>query len=316
MLVLHSTRAVMESAQHVSIDDSAIRTWAEKLRPGALVPSGHGLLDHVPGTREQIANFILLVDALNFCFWSPDPIRIIWRGTTYERYNAMFVSLMLAARSDPRWFDPRYWQVVPTEEIRQVLSGSGQLLLLPQRERIIRDTGRVLLDRFDGQFSAAVASVGERAWPLAVLLMTNFDSFRDVANYRGKPVYFMKRAQICALDLSSTWERKGHGPLDGLEELTAFADYRVPQALRHLGILRLNDDLARIIDQNESELDENCEQEIEIRAATIQAVDRMVTAVNRGGGRTTAWEIDWYLWELSHHESVTARHHRTRTIYY
>ncbi len=315
MLVLESTRSVVEASAHVRIDDAAIETWAKSLRPGALAPTGHELFDHLPGNRAEIANLVLLIDALNFCFWSPEPIHIEWRGKRYERFNAMFVSLMLTAKSDPRWFIPEFWLEVSTDEIRQVLSGRGELLMLDERERIIRETARVLIDRFDGQFTSAISSVNERAWPLAVLLMTNFESFRDVSGYKGRPVYFLKRAQICVLDLSSVLERKDHGPLEGLSELTAFADYRVPQALEHLGILKYSPELAEMIDREE-EIPAGSEAEIEIRAATIHSVDRMVKAVGRVGKRSTAWEIDWYLWGLSHESSVTAKHHRTRTIYY
>lgn len=315
MLVLNSTRAVADAAAHVRITHDAIAAWAGSLTPTTLVPSGHELIEHIPGTREQIANFTLLLDALNFCFWSPSPIRIQWRGRTYERFSAMMVSLILAAKSDARWFDPEFWMVVSREEIRQVLSGNGELLLMDERERVMRETGRVLVDRFDGSFASAVASVGEKAWPLAVLLMTNFDSFRDVSNFRGKPVYFMKRAQICALDLSAAWESKGHGALEGLGELTAFADYRVPQGLRHLDILQYSSELEAAIEA-ERELAADSEAEIEIRAATIQAVDLMVRAANKAGRSATAWEVDWYLWGLSHDKSVRVKHHRTRTVYY
>ena len=80
MLVLNSTRSVVEAATQVTIDDAAIEAWARGLLPGSIDPSGHDLLEHIPGTREEIANLILLIDALNFCFWSPNPIRIQWRG--------------------------------------------------------------------------------------------------------------------------------------------------------------------------------------------------------------------------------------------
>lgn len=318
MLVLQSTKAVVDGARHVRVDDDAIVKWARGVSPSALSPStqvGHSLFEHLPGTRDEVANLILLIDALNFCFWSSDPIRIEWRGQSYERFNAMLVSLMLTSRHDPRWFDPAYWLEVPREEIQQVLSGRGELLMMNERERIIRETGRVLLDRYDGRFSAAVDSVNGRAWPLAVLLMTNFDSFRDVGKLRGRPVYFLKRAQICAVDLSTAWSMRGEGGLEGLEELTAFADYRVPQALRELGIIVLSPELGAAIEAEE-EIGVESEEEIEIRAATIQAVDRMVKAAGAAGKRTTAWRVDWYLWGLSHEVSIGVKHHRTRTIFY
>src|SRR5262249_39745356 len=157
---------------------------------------------HLPPQFDKLANFILLVDALNFCFWSDDPIHIQWRGETYHRFNAMFVSLILATKSDPRWCDPEFWMIVPSEELRSVLSGTGTLLLLDEREAIVRDTGRVLIERFDGKFTNAIESVNFQAWALAVLLMTSFDSFRDVSSHDKQPVFFMKRAQICAVDLA------------------------------------------------------------------------------------------------------------------
>lgn len=315
MLVVESTRPVVESATSVSIDDEAIARWVKEISRDALRPSGHDLLGKLSGTPGQLANLVLLIDALNFCFWSSNPLKIEWRGVTYERFQAMLVSILLAVRHEPAWFDPQYWLEAPAEEIRQVLSGSGELLLMDERERIIRETGRVLLERFDGQFIHAIESVSSRAWPLAVLLMTEFDSFRDVGNYRGKIVYFMKRAQITVLDVSVAWQHRDYPALAGLEELTAFADYRVPQALRHLGIMKFAEDLAGRVEKEE-EIAAGSEEEMEIRAVTVHAVDRMVKALAGQGKKTAAWEVDWYLWELSHAPDVAIQHHRTRTIFY
>lgn len=315
MIVLETSRPVVERARHVTIDDGAIARWAEGVPWSALDPRGHDLVVHLPGSQAELSNLLLLIDALNFCFWSPDPIRITWRDQVYRRFEAMFVSLMLAAKFDRQWFEPRHWLCVPREEIRQVLGGSGELLMLDEREQVIRETGRTLLDRFDGQFLNAIESVNRRAWPLAVLLMTNFDSFRDVSTYDGRPVFFMKRAQICALDISLAWEAQGYGALAGLDELTAFADYRVPQALRHLGILRLTDALAARIEE-ERELARDSEEEVEIRAATLHAVERMKAAAVQAGKTTQSWQVDWYLWALGRSADIRVNHHRTRTVFY
>lgn len=315
MIVRESTAAVMKQARLVRIDDAAVDRWADLVSPAALKPACHELYAHLAGSQEQLANLILLIDSLNFCFWSANPLRFEWRGKTYHRFEAMFVSILLAARYDRRWYDAAFWVDGPAEEIRDVLAGKGELLLLDERERIVRETGRLLLDRFDGQFMNAVDSVNERAWPLAVLLMTNFDSFRDVSCYRGQPVYFMKRAQICALDLSVAWQQHDFPSLAGTEELTAFADYRVPQALRHLGVLQLDPDFAASIDAG-LELDADSEGEIELRAATIVAVDRMTGALRAAGKATPTWQVDWYLWSLARGPDVRVGHHRTRTIFY
>ena len=126
----------------------------------------------------------------------------------------------------------------------------------------------------------------------------------------------MKRAQICALDLALAWQVQECGDLSGLEELTAFADYRVPQGLRHLGILRLRPELAALIDGQE-EIAKDSEEEVELRAGTIQAVERMREAAAAAGKPVPAWQIDGYLWRLARDADDTAvDHHRTRTVYY
>ncbi len=134
MIVLDSTRLVVEQAAHVSIDDEAIARWAREVSPADLRPQGHDLFAHLAGSEAQLANIVLLIDALNFCFWSSDPIQIEWRGKTYERFNAFFVSVILAARHEPGWYDPRFWLEAPADEIRSVFGGRGDLLLKDVRE--------------------------------------------------------------------------------------------------------------------------------------------------------------------------------------
>ena len=315
MIVLDSTRRVMEAARHVFIDDAAIDRWATDCDIARMPAGERALLAKLPGDRNAVANLVLLISALNFCFWSTRPVEIQWRGQTYRGYSAMLASLILAARHEPRWADADFWISVPADELRAVLSGRGELLLLDERIDIVRETGRILLERFDGQFARAVDSVGNRAWPLAVLLMTNLDSFRDVGSIGSVPVYFLKRAQICAHDLHRAWQARDGEGLVGLEELTAFADYRLPQALRHLGLIRLSASLESRIEALD-ELPPNSPEEIELRAASVQAVDRMAAALRAVGRRVTPSEIDVYLWGVSHQQDVTAAHHRTRTIFY
>ena len=57
-----------------------------------------------------------------------------------------------------------------------------------------------------------------------------------------------------------------------------FADYRVPQILRHLKILEYSDHLAKIVDTN-IEMAYSSAEEIEIRAATVIAVDLIMDQI-------------------------------------
>ena len=57
-----------------------------------------------------------------------------------------------------------------------------------------------------------------------------------------------------------------------------FADYRVPQILRHLKIFEYSDHLAKIVDNN-IELAYSSTEEIEIRAATVLAVELIMDRI-------------------------------------
>lgn len=58
-----------------------------------------------------------------------------------------------------------------------------------------------------------------------------------------------------------------------LEQLTMFADYRVPQTLRLVSIFQYGPTLTQLIDTSETELPYSGLIEVEIRANTVVAVE-------------------------------------------
>ena len=84
-------------------------------------------------------------------------------------------------------------------------------------------------------------------------------------------------------------------------DLTMFADYRVPQILRHRGIFTYSNILASHVD-SETEVPYSHEFEIEIRAATIMTVGRIFKKVQEMGSEklreqlTCEFQVDWILW--------------------
>ena len=84
---------------------------------------------------------------------------------------------------------------------------------------------------------------------------------------------------------------------EDVAELTTFPDYRVPQLLRELGVIEYDQELAEKIDAK-VELAGGSTEEVEIRAATVEAVERILREMKRLGhsGLTLAIEVDWVLW--------------------
>ena len=108
---------------------------------------------------------------------------------------------------------------------------------------------------------------------------------------------------------------QGLGAFRDMEQLTAFADYKVPQVLRRLGILLYDDHLSGLVDSR-TELASGSPEEVEIRAATIWGVEELRRAMTDLGRPVRAFEVDWYLWEEGQSIPDERPYHRTRTIYY
>jgi hypothetical protein len=126
-----------------------------------------------------------------------------------------------------------------------------------------------------------------------------------------------KRAQILPADLYGAFGGQGWGAFDDIDQLTAFADYKVPQVLEKLGLLRYDPALDARIRQG-LELPHHGEEEVELRAATIWGVELLREAMARHGRAVKAIEVDWMLWEmgLSIQPPADKPYHLTRTTAY
>ena len=101
-----------------------------------------------------------------------------------------------------------------------------------------------------------------------------------------------------------------------MEKITAFADYKLPQVLRHLNILKYAPSLATKIDQGIF-IEAGGDEEVEIRANTIWAVELIRQELQQLGKDLRAFEIDWILWNLGQDDRFRAHpYHRTVTIFY
>ena len=238
--VLTSTARLAEAARHVRIDAEAIRAFA---RAHAASPAPLHAEDGLHCTflpPERFCNYLLALEALNFCFWDSEPRwRVEYLGGNYDGYWALAAALHRTLEEDalPLW-DANFLAQLDTGQTARMLRGSGRPPpLLEERTANLREVGRVLLNSWGGQFANLIASCDGDAPNLVIRMVEAFASFRDEGRWRGYPVRFYKRAQICAADLARMLPDDPLGRLERLEDLTAFADYKVPQVMRKEGIL-------------------------------------------------------------------------------
>jgi hypothetical protein len=176
--------------------------------------------------------------------------------------------------------------------------------------------GQDLIARFDGSFSKCIEAADHRAGSL-VMILAQQPLFRDVSTYHGFKVPFYKRSQLLASDLSLALNGQGLGRFDDLDELTIFADNLVPHVLRLEGILEYSPPLLRDIDA-ERLIPAGSDEEIEIRACSVHAVELMIEAAAKSGVRWTARDVDQVLWHKGQHPRYKrqSKRHRTRTVFY
>jgi hypothetical protein len=320
--VLSATAEVIRAARLVRLDWPATQAlaarWADVPWPEQ---AGLDALHFTDGT-ERTANWVLLLDALNFCFWG-DPgqprWRVEWHSQTLDGYAALAAALTRAVEEGRPLWDAAYLAGLTEDDLRDLLRptpGSPPIPLFDARLANAREVGRVLLDHYVGQFTNACDAAGGSAPALALLLARDFPSFADIADWQGRRVPFLKRAQICVADLHAAFHGAHWGRFRDLDQLTVFADYKLPQLLRTAGVLVYTPDLAARIDAY-APIPAGSEDEIEIRAATIWAVELLRRALAQRGIERPASAIDYRLWAESQTKTPDERpYHRTRTIYY
>lgn len=320
--VLTSTAPAAQGATHVRIDPEAVQAFARGYRERPAPVHSEDALHCTFLPPRRFCNTLLVLEALNFCFWDAEPRwRVTYRGATHDGYWALAAALHRAVSEDgvPLW-DARQLARMDAGQLGHLLRGEGRPPpLLEIRAAHLREAGEVLLARWEGEFANLIAGCDGDAIALVQRIAGEFASFRDESAWRGVPVRFFKRAQICAADLARMLPGDALGRLRRLEQLTAFADYKVPQVMRKAGILVLSDELAERIDRG-GELAPGSEEEVELRAATIWGCEWIVRALARdtpsGSPAPTAAEVDYLLWSAGQDKRGLPPYHRTRSIYY
>lgn len=314
--ILTTTANVVRRAEWVALDLKRVETVAQilALRP-VPVPAWDFKHHFFDGTARTV-NYIFLLDALNFSFWGEPKWTVHRVRSDLDGYWALAAALKYAAERDEKFLDADHLANISPEELSRVLRGTVEIPMFVQRWRNVQELGRVLRDRFGGSAARLVEQANGNATTLARLVAHNITSFNDTTLYRGRAVNFFKRAQILAGDLYGSFGGEKWGAFRNLQDLTAFADYKLPQLLRAWGVLKYAPALARRVDKK-IPLPKDSPEEIEIRAAMVWGVELLRHALINHGRILYSVQMDWFLWETSQSEIKGMKpYHRVRTIYY
>lgn len=317
--ILETVQPVVEAAKYVRINPEAVKAFADSIKHSDLDGSEFGddttLSD---ATEEQRVAFVFAYDAVNFCYWGDPKWAVSVGGKELGGSASMMEALKRAVAEGYDVLDSKYLADISEADLRHILRANVEVPLLSERLRLLRDLGKGVVGNFGGSFSEVLKRANYNAADLVRLIVKSFpEVFDDHANYNGNRVNFYKRAQLVSAHIC---ELEGLGLLShamtGFNELTAFADYKVPQLMRRFGILEYSDELAQKVD-SQMLIEPGSDEEIEIRAATVWANELATREVKKRIPDANGAKVDGVLWFKGQDRSLADKpYHRTRTIWY
>jgi hypothetical protein len=274
-------------------------------------------------TDEETIDFLLVGNCINFAYTDFDTrvtFETEYAGRTWSDSDAMLVSIRRAIEEGIPFLDGDYLATVTRADLEQVFRGSTEMPMLDERTRIFNDVGRVLAESYGGRFHRFTASCAPRLYAggdgLLERLVSEFPRFDDVSTYNSARPRFYKLAQLALWMTYASLHDGNRFPIEDIDQMTAFADYIVPVALRVMGILEYSPELETAIHTRE-EIPAGSPQEIEIRAHSLYATDLLRAELNtrRPADRQLITpQVDARLW--THFHTTHWPHHLTRTTMY
>jgi len=239
---------------------------------------------HPKEMNEATVDWIFVVDSLNFSFWLPGEkqFQLEHEGVVFEDYQALCMAVNRALKEGIPLTTPSYYKSVKLETVSHVFrSCNGTTLpLLEQRTQNLNTNGQVLCNSFNCSFVNVLKQCNHDVTTFIAKVTELFPSFRDTSTFCGQQVAFYKRVQILCADIWACFEGAGYEKFDNIEVLTMFADYRVPQSLQALGILKYSESLLKKLKDGE-ELGMGSVEEMEIRGCSIHCVELLCQEVKK-----------------------------------
>ncbi|XP_011646160.2 queuosine salvage protein [Pogonomyrmex barbatus] len=330
-----SAKLVAGLAKDVFVEQAGVKKLAlavlNGLKTGKIRPGNFSQIKYHPRPDDpRAADWIFVLDTLNFSFWTETGTKK-WRVNKETGYFAFCAAVKRAIDAGKPMWDPKYYSQITLQDAETIFRGDDEvgIPLIHERVKGLQEAGKVLLDKYHGTFVECIKSCGGSAEKLLQLIVREFESYRDEADYEGHRISIYKRAQILIGDIWACYEGRGLGEFHDIDSIAMFADYRIPQVLVYYGAMRYSDSLMSKLRSDEP-LKQGSREEVEIRACSIEAVEQVCDEVRRlikadsklglnPSKDVNAIIIDHYLWDYRREyaeELESIPFHKTRTIYY
>lgn len=286
-----------DHSQDIIIDDNAISLVASGLNEKNFrlccwdhseIPTGPGNLSF-----EKALCYFILLNSVNFCFWKPDKKEkwsFSYNGKKWDGALGLFAFLthFFQKKSDINKI-LNFFQNLEPNFFNDSPLCSGSLYLSEERINILKKTSTKLHILYKESFTSLIkaAQKGENIFILKIIEF--FPDYLDP---------FLKRAQLLTSMLHGYFGKHYHSIFNTIDDLTLFADYKVPQTLERLGIINYSTRIIETLNKNIT-FKNNSHFDLLVRAATIVSGEKLVSSFNINNKKCNSAQIDFKLWELS-----------------
>ncbi len=310
--VLETSKFVVDNAKHVKINyDKANELIDELLKfdnVHYLTKVPYGVYDM--STRD-IINFLLIYDSIDFSFLGNPKWTINVNGKDLDGGIALLHCIF-------NMFDGRdslevYKQLenMTLEDFKEILKGNIDIPLLEERYKIVSSIAEIVNKKMNGSFYDYIKDMNTDQ-EIFKTILNNFSGFEDTRTYKGQTVYFYKLAQLLTSDILHVIENKEQKEVD-YSNLLGCADYKIPQVMQGFGILEYDTKLSSLL-ETKTEIEENSEYEVEIRASMIVVINYIWEQIDKSIDRI---DINDFIWNKGQDKTKKYKpYHLTRTKSY
>lgn len=310
--VLETCKFVVDNAKHVNINYDKVNELIDEL----LEFNNVHYLTKVPypiydmGTRD-IVNFLLIYDSIDFSFWGEPKWTIKVNGQFLDGGIALLHCIFNLFNNRDSRLVYKAIKNMSLDQFKEILKGNVDIPLLEERYRIITGIARIVNEKMNGSFYDYIKAMNTDK-EIFETILNYFSSFEDTRTYQDRTIYFYKLAQLLTSDILHVIKNKEHIEVD-YSNLLGCADYKIPQVMQGFGILEYDDELSLLLD-SKTEIKENSEYEVEIRASIIVVINYIWKQIGKSIDRI---DINDFIWSKGQDKTKKYKpYHLTRTTSY
>lgn len=271
--IRESCNYVAENSRYVSINYDVLDNYIKNIDISKikfwLSSNPYNLFDM---NIDKIINFLLVFDAIDYCFWGQPK----WTIETSEGSKDGSDALLYALLNYVKEKNKVDFSNVSFKEFSNILKGNIDIPFLKERYNTIISICDIVNKKMNGNFYNYIKNINTDT-ELFNIIINNFKDFYDERQYNDRTIYFYKLAQLLTSDILHIKELINGTKVD-YSHLVGCADYKIPQTLRALGILEFNSELSNVVD-NKCLIEENSIYEVEIRANAIAVINYITSSL-------------------------------------